>query len=50
MLMKKVDTLMKVIEVESKKAKREAAAKEKEAVCVRVEPTKKDGSMKSSRR
>ncbi|KAL7213773.1 hypothetical protein ACSBR2_016331 [Camellia fascicularis] len=41
MLMKKVDTLTKAFEVESKKMKREAATREKESVLVKMEDNKK---------
>ncbi|KAK1577977.1 hypothetical protein Q3G72_026570 [Acer saccharum] len=51
MLMKKVDALTKAIEVESKKAKREAAAREKEAIIsVKPEETKKIKNTNPSRR
>ncbi|TXG69765.1 hypothetical protein EZV62_004700 [Acer yangbiense] len=50
MLMKKVDALTKAIEVESKKAKREAAAREKEAIIsVKPEETKKIKNTNPSR-
>ncbi|KAJ9185158.1 hypothetical protein P3X46_004818 [Hevea brasiliensis] len=50
MLMKRVSALNKAIEVESKKVKRETAAREKEAVSAKVDHTKKFGSMNSTRR
>ncbi|KAK4837580.1 hypothetical protein QYF36_006676 [Acer negundo] len=51
MLMKKVDALTKAIEVECKKAKREAAAREKEAIIsVKPEETKKIKNTNPSRR
>lgn len=49
MLMKKVDALNKAIEVETKKAKREAAAREKEAI-LKPDDTRKIRSSTPSRR
>lgn len=43
MLMKKVDALAKAIEVESKKVKREIAARETEAVSAKVARPKRLG-------
>ena len=43
MLMKKVDALTKSIEVESRKVKREAAAREKEAVSAKPNKPKRFG-------
>ncbi|KDP32904.1 hypothetical protein JCGZ_13685 [Jatropha curcas] len=44
LLIKKVEALTKAIEVESKKARRELAAREKEALSAKVDHTKKIGS------
>jgi predicted Holliday junction resolvase-like endonuclease len=48
MLVKKVDALTKAIEVESKKMKREAAAREKEAASVKVADNRKNSYANSS--
>lgn len=50
MLMKKVDTLTKAIEVESKKVKRETASREKEAAQMRVDELKNIKNLKSTNR
>lgn len=50
MLMRKVDALTKAIEAESKKIKREAAAREKEAISAKLDDTRKIRSTSSSRR
>lgn len=50
MLMKKVNALTKAIEAESKKIKREAAAREKEAMSAKLDDTRKIRSTSSSRR
>lgn len=50
MLMKKVDALTKAMEVESKRMKREAAAREKEAATVKVVDNKKSRAITSSKR
>ncbi|XP_057961008.1 microtubule-associated protein 70-5 [Malania oleifera] len=50
MLMKKVDALMKFIEVELKKMKRESAAKEKETVSAKVDDNKRIRNMNSAKR
>lgn len=50
MLMRKVDTLSKAIEVESKKIKREAAAREKEAISTKADENKKIRNTDSSKR
>ncbi|XP_044497375.1 microtubule-associated protein 70-5-like [Mangifera indica] len=49
MLMKKVDALTKAMEIESKKVKREAAAREKEAKSMKPDDTKNTRSISSSR-
>ncbi|KAH7837909.1 hypothetical protein Vadar_019435 [Vaccinium darrowii] len=49
MLMKKVDTLTKAIEVESKKMKREAATREKESVSAKMDDNKKIKNESSSK-
>lgn len=48
--MKKVDALTKSIEIESKKVKREAAAREKEATMVKLDETRRIRSTSTSRR
>lgn len=48
--MRKVDALTKAIEAESKKTKREAAAREKEAISAKLDDTRKIRSTSSSRR
>lgn len=48
--MKKVDALTKAMEVESKRMKREAAAREKEAATVKVVDNKKNRTITSSKR
>lgn len=50
MLIRKVDALTKAIEAESKKIKREAAAREKEAISAKLDDTRKIRSTSSSRR
>lgn len=50
MLAKKVDALTKSMEVEWKKMKREAAAKEKEAASTNSDDTRKNRSISSSKR
>lgn len=50
MLMRKVDALSKAIEVESKKIKREAAAREKEAISTKADENKKIRNTDSSKR
>lgn len=49
-LIKKVDALTKAIEVESKKMKREAAAREKEAASMKVDDNRKNRHANSSTR
>lgn len=48
--MRKVDALSKAIEVECKKVKREAAAREKEASSMKADENKKIKNTDSSRR
>ena len=48
MLVKKVDALTKAIEVESKKMKREAAAREKEAASLKMDDNRKNRFANSS--
>lgn len=50
MVMRKVDALTKAVEAESKKIKREAAAREKEAISAKLDDTRKIRSTSSSRR
>ncbi|KAK7331139.1 hypothetical protein VNO77_25355 [Canavalia gladiata] len=50
MLMKKIDALTKAMEVEWKKMKREAAAREKEATSTKSEDKRKNRSSNSSKR
>lgn len=50
MLMKKVEALTKSMEVESKRIKREAAAREKEAASVKVLDNIKNRTINSSKR
>ena len=50
MLIRKVDALIKAIEVESKKVKREAAAREKEAISTKADENKKTKITDSSKR
>lgn len=50
MLMKKVDALTKAMEVESKKMKREAVARDKEAAAAKVNDNKKNRTISSSKR
>lgn len=50
MLMKKVDALTKAMEVESKKMKREAVARDKEAAAAKVDDNKKNRTISSSKR
>lgn len=49
-LMKKVDALTKAMEVESKKMKREAVARDKEAAAAKVNDNKKNRTISSSKR
>lgn len=48
--MKKVDALTKAMEVEWKKMKREAAAREKEAASIKVDDNRKHRSISTSKR
>lgn len=50
MLIKKVDTLIKALEVESKKMKREAAAREKNSTSEKLDDNKKIRNTNSSKR
>ncbi|KAM7525303.1 hypothetical protein LguiA_015205 [Lonicera macranthoides] len=50
MLMKKVDTLIKSFEVESKKMKREAAIREKDSASAKADDNKKNRNTNSSKR
>jgi hypothetical protein len=50
MLMKKVDALTKAMEVEWKKMKREAAAREKEASSIKADDNRKNRNTNSSKR
>lgn len=50
MLMKKVDALTKAMEVECKKMKREAVARDKEAAAAKMEDNKKNRNINSSKR
>lgn len=50
MLMKKVDALTKAMEVESKRMKREAIARDKEAAAAKVDDNKKNRTINSSKR
>ena len=50
MLIKKVDVLTKAMEVEWKKMKREAAAREKEASSTKSDDNRKNRSANSSKR
>ncbi|KAK2978528.1 hypothetical protein RJ640_010174 [Escallonia rubra] len=49
-LMKKVDTLVKALEVESKKVKKEAATREQDAASAQVDDNKKNRKTNSSKR
>ncbi|KAK3022638.1 hypothetical protein RJ639_045404 [Escallonia herrerae] len=49
-LMKKVDTLVKALEVESKKVKKEAATREQDAASAQVDNNKKNRKTNSSKR